>query len=232
MVAMGRPYRVDRSVAASRIKGSVTFDGPAPLDSVVHPTTDTDVCGQTLVDVSVEHRGPRLASAVVWIDGVTAGKPMPVVRRYDLTTEGCLIVPRVQAAAKGGTLDVRNADQTTHLTRFVLTSTRAVLAAILETEAGAVVPSRAVLTAPGLVEVLCDPHPWTKGWVVVFDQPYFTTTDVNGAFTIDSVPPGRYRITVWHERFGTQSDSVTVVAGTDAVVDLKYGPGAADRQRR
>jgi hypothetical protein len=232
LAASSAPYRVDRSITGGRITGSVTFDGPAPTDSIVHPTIDADVCGQTIVDASVDHRGPHLASAVVWIDGVSAGKPLPVVRRYDLTTEGCQLVPRVQAAVMGGTLDVRNADQTTHLTRFIRAGSRALLAMISETEAGAVVPSRPVLAAPGLVEVLCDPHPWSKAWIAVFDQPYFATSDANGAFTIDSVPPGRYRITVWHERFGTKSDSVTVSGNATVAVEIKFrlqGPGTRDQ---
>jgi Carboxypeptidase regulatory-like domain len=221
MAAIDR-YRVQPPISRGRVTGSIKFDGPAPTDSIVHPQTDADVCGQTLVDPTVEHRGPLLANAVIWLDGVTAGKGLPIVRRYDITNEGCRLVPRVQAAIKGGTLDVRNADQTAHKTRFIQAGTRAVLATVLETEAGAVVPSRAVLAVPGLVEVRCDGHPWTRGWIVVFDQPYFTTTNTNGGFTIDSVPPGRYRLSVWHERFGTQSDSVTVVAGHDAVVDITF----------
>ena len=95
----------------------------------------------------------------------------------------------------GGTLNVGNADQTTHRTVFIRQETGTALATVQETEAGAVVPTAAVLSVPGMVEVRCDQHPWTHGWIVVFDHPYFTTTDANGAFTIDSVPPGRYQIT-------------------------------------
>jgi hypothetical protein len=215
-------YRTDPPAAAGRVSGSIAFDGPTPSDSVIHPQTDVDVCGQTLVDPSVDHRGPLLANAVVWLDGVATGKPMPVARRYDITSEGCRLVPRVQAAIAGGTLDVRNSDQATTRTRFVQSGSRTVLAAVLETEAGTVVPSRKVLATPGLVEVGCDTHPWARAWILVFNQPYFTTTNANGAFSIDSVPPGRYRVTVWHERFGTQSDSVTVVAGQNAVVDMTF----------
>jgi hypothetical protein len=221
IAAAGR-YHVDAPLTGGRITGSIAFDGPAPSDSIVHPTADADVCGQTLVDPTVDHRGPLLANAVVWVDGVTAGKPLPVVRRYDLTNEGCRLVPRILAAVTGGTLDVRNADQATHLTRFVLSTKRTLLATVSETEAGAVVPSRAVLASPGVVEVTCDMHPWAKAWLLVFNQPYFTTTNANGAFVIDSIPPGRYRVSVWHERFGTQSDSVTVIAGQDAVVNMTF----------
>jgi Carboxypeptidase regulatory-like domain len=215
-------YRPDLPIAAGRVTGSIAFDGPTPPDSIIHPQTDADVCGQTLVDPSVDHRGPLLANAVVWLDGVTSGKPLPIARRYDITNEGCRLVPRIQAAVAGGTLDVRNSDQALTRTRFIQSGTRTVLATVMETEAGAVVPSRKVLATPGLVEVECDTHPWARAWILVFNQPYFTTTNANGAFTIDSVPPGRYRVTVWHERFGTQSDSVTVVAGQDAVVDMTF----------
>jgi hypothetical protein len=223
ITAASQPYRVDRSIAGGRISGSVSFDGAPPSDSTVHPTVDAAICGQTIVPVTVVHRGPRLTNAVVWLDGVAAGKPIPLVRRYDLTTEGCQLLPRVQTAIAGGTLDVRSDDQVTHLTRFIQHGTSNVLATIPETEAGAVVPSRTALAASGLVEVRCDVHPWSQAWIAVFDQPYFAMSDANGSFAIDSVPPGRYRITVWHERFGTQTDSVTVVAGGTAVVDLKFG---------
>jgi hypothetical protein len=216
-------YRVIPLAASGRIKGVVEFAGAAPADTVVHVTSDADVCGQTLVDVSVDHRGPRLASAVVWLKGITAGKHLPYVKRYDITTVGCRLVPRVQAGVVGGTLNVGNADQTTHRTVFIRQETGASLAAVQETEAGAVVPTAAVLSVVGLVEVRCDQHPWTRGWILVFDHPYFTSSDANGTFTIDSVPPGRYQITAWHERFGTTTDSVTVVAAQDVAAHLQFG---------
>jgi hypothetical protein len=222
IIGPDRGYHVDPSLAGGRIKGSVSFDGAAPVDTVVHPAVDADVCGQTLVDVTVAHHGPRLQGAVVWLDGVSSGKRMPIVRRYDLTSEGCQLVPRAQSAIVSGTLNVVNADQTSHLTRFVMSGTHSVLATILETEAGAVVPSRTVMTAPGLVEVKDDRHPWAKAWIAVFDQPYFATTGVSGDFKIDSVPPGRYRVSAWHERFGVLHDSVTVAAGGEAVVELRF----------
>ena len=65
-------YKVIPLPAIGRIKGVVEFGGAAPADTVVHLTSDADVCGQTLVDVSVDHRGPRLANAVVWLQGITA----------------------------------------------------------------------------------------------------------------------------------------------------------------
>jgi hypothetical protein len=46
-------------------------------------------------------------------------------------------------------------------------------------------------------------------WLLVHDSPYVTTTDDKGAFRIDGIPPGTYKVTMWHEGFrqkGTDKD--------------------------
>jgi hypothetical protein len=215
-------YSVVPLKESGSLTGTVSFDGPAPADSITHPMTDTDVCGTMLVDPTVLHRGPRLQGAVVWISGITAGKHLPYTKRYDLLTQSCRITPRIQAAVVGGTLNVRSADAVVHRTRFVRgTDTVAI---IPETEDGQVVPTERVLATDGLVEVLCDPHPWTRAWLMVFSHPYFASTDVNGSFTIDSIPPGRYQVSAWHERFGTVRDSVTITTKAAAVALTFRGP--------
>lgn len=220
-------YRVVPLPVVGRVTGLVVFQGPTPEDSVIHPKTDVDVCGSTLVDPTVQHRGPNLGGAVVWLSGVTAGKHLPYTRRFDIVTEGCKFVPRVQAAVAGGTLDVRSTDATTHKTRFVRAGDT--IAVIAETEEGQVVPTAAVLAAPGLVEAGCEAHPWSKGWLVVFDQPYYTVSDADGKFAIDSVPPGRYQITAWHERFGMVRDSVTTTTTTTNITLSFRAPAPASR---
>jgi hypothetical protein len=213
---LAAPYKTAPLPAFGRLTGSVTFAGAAPLDSITHVATDADVCGATLVDVSIRTHGSRLAGAVVWLTGITAGKPMPYTKRFDLMTQGCRLIPRVQTAVVGGTVNVRNADATTHRTRFVREGTE--ILTVPETEDGQIVPAESVLTTAGLIEVGCVIHPWTHGWIAAFDQPYFTTTNDDGQFTIDSVPPGRYRLTTWHERFGTLTDSVTVSNGVTTAI--------------
>jgi hypothetical protein len=205
------PYKAVPLPAFGRIAGAVTYAGAAPADSITHVTTDPDVCGATLVDISIRTRGPRLAGAIVWLSGITAGKPMPYTKRFDLMTQGCRLIPRVQTAIVGGTVNVRNADATTHRTRFARDG--AEIITIPETEDGQIVPAESVLATAGLIEITCPIHPWTHGWIAAFDQPYFAMTNDDGQFTIDSIPPGRYRITVWHERFGTITDSITVSNG-------------------
>ena len=221
---LATPYKTVPLPAFGRIAGAVTFAGPAPQDSITHATTDADVCGATLVDVTTRARGSRLVGAVVWLTGITAGKAMPYTKRFDLMTQGCRLIPRVQTAIVGGTVNVRNADATTHRTRFVRDG--AEIVTVPETEDGQTVPAESVLATAGLIEVDCTIHPWTRGWIAAFDHPYFTMTNDDGQFTIDSIPPGRYRVTVWHERFGTVTDSMTVSSGvtTTSMMTFRRAP--------
>ena len=203
------------------VRGTVSVAGDIPEDSLVHPTSDVATCGVELANVTIDHNGPLLAGAVVWLDGVRAGKPLPVVRRYDIINEGCLVTPRVQAAVVGGTLNVRSRDPVTHRTRLVRAGETKPVALVTETDEGQVVPLDHALEVPGQIEVRCDQHPWTRGYIAVFDHPYFAVTTANGDFAFDSVPPGRYTLKVWHERLGTASREVTVVGGGTATADVE-----------
>ena len=43
----------------------------------------------------------------------------------------------------------------------------------------------------------CDIHPWMRGWIFVFDHPYFAVSDKRGKFQISAVPAGKHRLVVW-----------------------------------
>jgi hypothetical protein len=61
--------------------------------------------------------------------------------------------------------------------------------------------SRAVtFSRPGVVRVFCNIHANMSAVIVVVDTPYFATTDNNGQFRIDDVPPGEYRLEAFYER--------------------------------
>ena len=62
------------------------------------------------------------------------------------------------------------------------------------------------LQKPGVIRVLCDAHPHMSAWMIVHDSPYVTVTDDKGAFKIGDVPPGAYRVTMWHAGFQPKGD--------------------------
>ena len=219
--SVGGSYAAVAMAEPGAVRGTVSIDGDIPEDSLIHPTSDVTTCGAELRNTTIDHNGPLLAGAVVWLDGVRAGKPLPLVRRYDIINEGCLVLPRVQAAIVGGTLNVRSRDPVTHRTRLVRAGEAKPVALVTETDEGQVVPLDHALEVPGQVEIRCDQHPWTRGYIAVFDHPYFTVTTANGDFELDSVPPGTYTLKVWHERLGTTSRAVTIVGGGTATADVE-----------
>jgi hypothetical protein len=46
--------------------------------------------------------------------------------------------------------------------------------------------------------------------VGVVSHPYFAVSAGGGKFELKDVPPGTYTVEAWHEKLGTQSQSVTL----------------------
>lgn len=215
-------YREIPVPSGGAVRVVVQVDGDVPRDSAQRPApAQQPACGADVPDESVQRDGDRLAGAVVWLPEVREGKPLPLERRYELTIERCRLVPRVQVAVAGGTINLRALDDASHRTRFVRYGDGARLADIATTEPISVVPDEKVLEAPGQVEVTCEYHPWARAWLMTFDHPYAAVSARDGAVRLDSVPAGRHRVMVWHERLGVHEDFVEVQAGREAVLEVK-----------
>jgi hypothetical protein len=215
------PYTARPLDAFGSVTTVVEIDGSPPADTVIQPPVDLAVaCGPAFTRRGVERSGARAAGVVVWIDGLRSGKPLPIDRRFQVTTDRCVLFPEIQPALAGGTLNVENLDATDHRTRITRVDGGDVLATIRQGEEGQVVPNERVLAKPGVLQVTCDVHAWMRAWIAVFDHPYFGTTGRDGAFTLDSVPPGRYAVRAWHPRLGAVSDSVTIEAGKMVTLTL------------
>jgi hypothetical protein len=44
----------------------------------------------------------------------------------------------------------------------------------------------------------CGFHAYMESWALVVDHPYFALTDERGRFQIADIPPGTYKVTIWH----------------------------------
>ena len=225
------PYREVPLRAVGRIRGRVRAE-PVPGDVpgvtvapgvAVAPAAAREAgpaCEDAAADGAPAGIDGGLPGAVVWLRDARQGKPLPLERRYALTNRRCRLEPRVQAAIAGGTLNIRNLDPIEHRTRLVRQGSVDIVSVVRQYDEGQVVPDEQVLERPALVHATCELHPWSEAWVAVFDHPYFAVTTPDGAFVIDSVPPGTYRLVVWHERGGKAEREVEVTAG-ESLVELK-----------
>jgi hypothetical protein len=215
-------YRVVAVTDGGRITGRVTVRGRVRRDSLMADVPDTGWCRTSRRVTLVEGSADRIGGAIVWLEGIHAGKPLPSLRRYELTTRRCAARPMTQGAIAGGMLDVQSMDPVTHRTRFVASG--ATIDVVDQSDAGQVVPTATVLAHPGLVAVKCDVHPVTRAWIHVFDHPYFTVTKRDGTFTIDSVPPGDYRLAVWQPSLGERDTTIHVAARRATAASVVFTP--------
>lgn len=55
-----------------------------------------------------------------------------------------------------------------------------------------------VFDKPGTVVIGCNIHDWMEAYVLVVDTPFFAKTAADGRAQLRNVPPGRYRLRLWH----------------------------------
>ena len=224
-IVISRPtesYHADPAVTGAAITGTVTAPPSLTAGPPIATGRDSTICGAALTDESVVRQGSGLGGAVVWLDDIRRGRPLPLERRLELESDKCRLTPRVQAGVVGSAVNVLGHDDFRQHLRFLAGGDREPRATVLLGEDEQVIPTERPFTTPGLVVVRDADHAWPTAYLAVFDHPYFAVTTPNGAFRIEGVPPGRYRLKVWHERARLVEQVVEVGAsGTTVNVELK-----------
>jgi len=215
----GAPYAVTTVKSPGSVTGTIRLDGAPPIDTTTI-TQDQKICG-TQATGRINATPEGLADVLVWIADAKTGKALPVEKRVELDSENCTLDPRVQGATVGSTVNVFNDDRLMHRLIFVRAGTRDTLAVMPFFNDGQIVASERLAKTPGIVAVTCKMHPWTHGYIAVFDHPYYDVTGKDGKFTIDSLPPGDYKMMIWHEGMSEPIEKkVTVGAGGIAKLDV------------
>lgn len=217
--ADGAHYRVRVPAAAASIEGHIA--GGAPRDTSIVPTHDMGVC-EPFSEALVPSREGGVGLALVWLEGVREGPRDTTARRVTLSLDGCRLAPRVVLLGAGGTLLVRSGDAMPSRLQFTRAGARSHVATVSFSDAGQIVPVSEPGTAPGVLVVTDDLHPWVRAWVAVTPHPFVAITGPDGRFRFDGVPPGRYRLVAWHEHLGTRAMAVRVDGGVTARVDLRF----------
>ncbi len=238
------------------LDGRVILSGEVPEPKGFNLITfpDPAYCGRIsngkgwrlLHDFTVNSEG-GLKNAIVTLEGVEAGKPfdlsVPLIEARD-----CMFQPWVTIVRNGHAVEVVNMDPVMHDIQGYETSP----------EAGARVLFNTPLTlnqqhrrgdlhaihnhAPGksLVGPIylnkgrrtfymqCGFHAYMESWAMAVNNPYYAVTDDQGRFSIEDVPPGTYKLVVWHPQSGpgvTRTVTVAPDGSTTEQVELPAPKG-------
>lgn len=199
-----------------------TVDNPGIIKGRVKVTSRRDSSDTVLYleNVNDNHYKPVQKAQVPEADSIVSTKKKdahsecPVMDQLNRD-----FVPHVLPVLKGSVVDFPNSDVVRHnvYSSEVLPGTDRKLS--LGTYSPGIIKI-ARFDKPGEVLLRCNVHAEMSAYIIVLENPYFTVTDKEGAFTIKNVPAGKYTLKTWHESFEPVSMEVSVQPGQTVEVKL------------
>jgi plastocyanin len=197
-------YRVIAVDDGGSISGQVRIEDAVPVSSRLSVSKDEKICG-------VNKPSPRLrvgksggvANALVWIEDIAEGKGAQAGdRRLELDQTQCEYKPHIHLLPLGSSLDIVNSDPILHnVHTYDETRGNRTMFNIAQPVRGQrTTLKKTQFERAGMYLATCDAgHPWMSAYIVVTEHPYYTLTDAEGGFRLDKVPPGKYKLNLWHE---------------------------------
>jgi len=200
------------------IRGSIKVEGALPRLPPLQITKYKEFCKDVPNETLIVGPGRGLRYAVVTLEDITKGKAVERETSHELDNIKCRFSPHVQAASVGQFVVLKNSDPILHTAHAFFTKDQPQFNVGLYP--GRV--SRKPLVAAGLVTIHCEVHPWMSAYIVVTEHPYHAISDLYGEYALSDVPPGTYRLKVWHESLGTQEKRIEVKPGAAQTVDFTF----------
>lgn len=214
------------SASFGQISGAVKLDGKPPEMPEITAIKNNPDCAKMHKDPVYEETvvvgdNGELANVVVSIKPAEGQKIKGDIPKDPavLDQKGCMYHPHVIACMVGQDVTIKSSDPFLHN----------VHALCIDNDPfnfGQPVPSEKKITpftTPETFKVKCDIHPWMAAWIVVLDNPYFAVTNEKGTYSIDikGLPDGDYTLSAWQEKYGEQTQKISVKDGK-ATADFTF----------
>ena len=156
-----------------------------------------------------------VADAVAWLTPIESAQAplLPPAEPIVITQEGEEFSPAVTPVVAGTRIVFTNRDKIQHHV-YSLSKTKRFEVPLFGSESK---PS-VLFDQPGIIALGCNIHDWMSAHVVVLATPYFAKTPADGAVTISALPPGKYRLEIWHPRLASDTRRELTIAAGEAPV--------------
>lgn len=182
---------------------------------------------------------------VVYLEGIDRGKPFDEKSVPQIKARDCLFLPFTTVVRDHQTVTVVNMDPVMHDIQAYETSQlgarvlfnvplpinpqhprnfkdRSEAALYHKHMAGAPMKELVTLSKDRRIFVMqCGFHAYMESWGVAVTNPYVAKTDEQGRFAITDVPPGTYKLVVWHPYIRTVNEQ-TVTVNQKGTVEANF----------
>jgi len=207
------------------VTGRARFTGAKPVNPKIDMSEEAACKSKyttppTAETVMVNPNG-TLANVFVYVKaGLPAGATYPApATPVVIDQDGCRYHPHVLGIMVGQNLEIRNSDPVLHNIKAKPVKNRPFN--VSQPSAG-MKTMRTFSAAEVMVPLECNVHGWMNAFLGVLPNPFFAVTGADGSFTIKNLPPGTYTIEAWHEKYGTQTATVTVAATATKTADFTF----------
>lgn len=206
------------SAGTGSLMAKVNFDGEAP-EPETFDASGNDECGVDEIKsrkVVVNDNG-TLKNVVVAVKSGPSGLDLSS-SDVELTQKGCMYQPHVVTAKAGQTITIGDQDQGLHNVRGSNEDGKQLFN--LQTFKNN--SKDVTIDNAGRVGLECDVHPWMQGWIYVTDHGAASVTDKMGEASLENLPAGDYTLEIWHEEYGTKTESVTIEKDKESSVSVTF----------
>ncbi len=214
---------VAKLAVEGKATGKIKLDGAAPTLKPLQ-ITDEKAKGCCPPDKKMDTTDPSvvvgkdggIANVVVMIE-VPGEKVEAPKESVEIDQKMCHFEPHVRVVPAGGKVVFLNSDGVSHNIHTYANKNDSFNKTVAPGS-----KEECTLAKGDKVQVKCDIHDWMSAWVYVADTSHFAITKDDGSFEIGGLKPGKYKVEVWHERFGKGKGEVTIKDdGTSDPVEIK-----------
>lgn len=221
--APAAPTPSGAALGAGSVTGSVTFAGTAPQAAPVSMAADP-VCQQKHAtpvpsDEVVVNPNGTLKNVFVYVKAGFSGAAPAATTPVVLDQVGCWYQPHVFGIQVNQPLEILNSDSTLHNVNAKPAANQAFN--IAQPVQG--MKTQKKFAKPELsVKFKCNVHPWMHAVGHVVEHPFFAVSGADGSFSITGLPAGTYTLEAVHEKYGAQTQQVTVGDGQAATAAFSF----------
>ncbi len=222
--APSEPSPAASAAGSATIRGTVAFSGTPPAPAKVKMDADPQCRLQhqdaVLAQEVIVNANGTLKNVFVYVKTGLEGKHFPApAQPAKLDQHGCLYEPRVSGMRVNQPLEIVNSDATLHNVNCKPAKSKPFN--IAQPVKG--MKTTKTFTAPEvMIKCACNVHPWMSAYLGVLEHPFFGVTGEDGGFTLAGLPAGPYTLEAWHEKYGAQTQTVSVVDGESKSVSFEF----------